>query len=103
MQIILSLKKTLEQNANDYFEKSKKLRRKIQGTKDIIAKFEAQIATLGKKQQVEEKRITTVKPKRQMEWFEKFRWFTTSEGFLCIGGRDATTNEVVIKKHTAPE
>lgn len=100
MQITLSLKKTLEQNANEYFEKSKKLRKKIQGTKDTIARFEAQIANLEKKQQLEEVRITTVKPKRQVEWFEKFRWFKTSDGFLCIGGRDATTNEVVIKKHT---
>jgi len=23
-------------------------------------------------------------------WFEKFRWFDSSDGFLVIGGRDAT-------------
>ena len=39
-------------------------------------------------------------PRRKSRWFEKFRWFFTSEGFLVIGGRDATTNELVIKKHT---
>ncbi|MBI4141988.1 DUF814 domain-containing protein, partial [Candidatus Woesearchaeota archaeon] len=28
------------------------------------------------------------------------RWFISSEGFLCIGGRDATSNEIIVKKHT---
>ena len=37
---------------------------------------------------------------RKQEWYEKFRWFVSSEGFLAIGGRDATSNEIVIKKHT---
>ncbi|MFT4311763.1 MAG: NFACT RNA binding domain-containing protein [Candidatus Woesearchaeota archaeon] len=38
--------------------------------------------------------------KRKREWYEKFRWFYASNGMLVIGGRDATTNEIVIKKHT---
>ncbi|MBI4140881.1 DUF814 domain-containing protein, partial [Candidatus Woesearchaeota archaeon] len=39
-------------------------------------------------------------PKREKKWHEKFHWFISSEGFLCIGGRDATSNEIVVKKHT---
>jgi len=39
-------------------------------------------------------------PEREKEWYEKFRWFVSSDGFLVIGGRDATSNEIVIKKHT---
>jgi hypothetical protein len=38
-------------------------------------------------------------PKRKSEWFEKFRWFISSDNYLVIGGRDATTNEIVVKKH----
>jgi len=34
------------------------------------------------------------------EWYEKFRWFISSDDFLILGGRDATSNEIVIKKHT---
>ena len=37
---------------------------------------------------------------RKREWYEKFRWFISSEGLLVIGGRDATSNEIVVKKHT---
>ncbi|MEM0075030.1 MAG: NFACT family protein [Conexivisphaerales archaeon] len=37
--------------------------------------------------------------KREKKWFEKYRWFVTSEGLLAIGGRDATTNSFIIRKH----
>ena len=36
------------------------------------------------------------------KWFEKFRWFTTSDGFLVIGGRDASSNEAIFKKYITP-
>ena len=32
-------------------------------------------------------------------WFEAYRWFLSSEGFLVLGGRDAKTNDAVVKKH----
>jgi predicted ribosome quality control (RQC) complex YloA/Tae2 family protein len=33
------------------------------------------------------------------EWYQKFRWFITSEGKLAIGGRDAQSNTILVKKH----
>src|SRR5664279_2995590 len=41
--------------------------------------------------------------KKELKWFEKLRWFLTSDGLLVIGGRDATTNEMVVKKHMEPK
>ncbi len=37
--------------------------------------------------------------KRRKEWYEKFRWFYTTEGKLAIGGRDAQSNTTLIRKH----
>ncbi len=99
MQITLNLKKKLEQTANEYFEGAKKARRKSETARGIVARFKKELEALEKKQAVEEKKVE-VKRTAPKEWFEKFRWFISSEGFLCIGGRDATSNEVVIKKHT---
>lgn len=105
MQIKLDLKKTVEQNAVTYFESAKKAKRKLEGAKKAILVTQAKLARL-------EEGIETVKAKKQeeqkfkerkKEWYEKFRWFISSEGFLVIGGRDATTNEIIIKKHTNPE
>lgn len=33
------------------------------------------------------------------QWYERFRWFRTSEGFLVLGGRNADQNEELAKKY----
>jgi predicted ribosome quality control (RQC) complex YloA/Tae2 family protein len=35
-------------------------------------------------------------------WYEKFKWFFSSNGLLVIAGRDAEQNETIIKKHADP-
>ncbi len=95
MRLTLDLRKSLEENASDYFDKAKKARSKISGAKKAILKASEQaknapVVTL-----------TRQAPKkiRKKAWFEKFKWFFASNEMLVIAGRDATTNEIVIKKH----
>jgi predicted ribosome quality control (RQC) complex YloA/Tae2 family protein len=38
--------------------------------------------------------------RRDEQWYERFRWFHTSDGFLVIGGRNADQNEDLVKKYT---
>jgi predicted ribosome quality control (RQC) complex YloA/Tae2 family protein len=33
------------------------------------------------------------------DWYERFRWFHTSDGYLVIGGRNADQNEEIVKKY----
>ncbi len=40
--------------------------------------------------------------KKRKRWFEKFKWFRSSQGFLVVAGRNASQNEMLIKKHTDP-
>jgi predicted ribosome quality control (RQC) complex YloA/Tae2 family protein len=106
MKIILDIRKSVEQNAESYFEKAKHARKKLEGAKKALSvslqKLEQERkdkeAALGKIKSDQEARDSKVS--RKQEWYEKFRWFLSSEGFLVIGGRDATTNEIIIKKHT---
>jgi predicted ribosome quality control (RQC) complex YloA/Tae2 family protein len=104
MRLILSTKKSVEKNAADYFEKGKKAKAKIEGLKTALKKFEQQKEKLLKEKETVIARIekTAAKPQREKEWYEKFRWFYSSEGFLCIGGRDATSNDIIVKKHAMP-
>jgi predicted ribosome quality control (RQC) complex YloA/Tae2 family protein len=37
--------------------------------------------------------------KRNEQWYEQFRWFHTTDGFLVIGGRNADQNEDLVKKY----
>ncbi|ELY47265.1 ribosome rescue protein RqcH [Natronorubrum sulfidifaciens] len=42
-------------------------------------------------------------PIRENEpWFDRFRWFHTSDGYLVIGGRNADQNEELVKKYLEP-
>jgi predicted ribosome quality control (RQC) complex YloA/Tae2 family protein len=36
---------------------------------------------------------------RRVAWFERFRWTITSNGFLAIGGRDASQNESLVRRY----
>lgn len=43
-----------------------------------------------------------IKPSRA-RWYEKYRWFITSEGYLAVAGKDASSNIALLKKYLEPE
>ena len=106
-ELVLDINKSIEENAAVYFEKAKKARKKLEGALETVekakVKLEEEKKKYEKKAAMEMEEKEKVKEKRKPEWYEKFRWFFTSSGFLVIGGRDATTNEIIIKKHTEKE
>lgn len=101
MEITLSIKKSVEENAEVYFEKGKKAKKKLAGAKEALVESRKKLEKLKKQEEQfwKEHEAKQEEKTRKKHWFEKFRWFYSSEGFLCVGGRDATTNEIVIKKH----
>ena len=102
MEIEFDLTKSVEENASKYFEESKKAKKKLEGAKKALAETKKKLDLLLKQEAefLEEQAQKLVKKEQKREWYEKFHWFISSEGFLCIGGKDATSNELVIKKHT---
>jgi hypothetical protein len=40
---------------------------------------------------------------KRKEWYEKFRWFRSSDGFLVVAGKDAVSNEVLVKKYAGQD
>jgi predicted ribosome quality control (RQC) complex YloA/Tae2 family protein len=106
MKITLDPKKSLEQNAQTYFEKAKQSKKKLEGARKAltVSLLKLEEEKKNKDEKLEkikhDQKKREAKQARKSEWYEKFRWFISSEGFLVIGGRDATTNEIVVKKHT---
>lgn len=98
-EVVLDLRKDIVKNAAEYFEKAKKSKKKIKGAEEAIQKWKKELDKLEKQVVEIEKSETGIKIQVLKKWFHKFRWFRTSDNFLVIGGRDATTNELVIKKH----
>ncbi len=93
----LDIRKTVPQNAQEYYEKVKKFSKKKEGAlkaiedtrKAMEKKAVAKAAKAGRKLQAS----------RKKHWYDRFRWFVSSDGFLVVGGRDADTNEEVFKKY----
>ena len=96
MRLILDITKSLEENAGQYYELAKKLRKKIERATTVIADVKTRMVAFEHEQQKQK----VQKPQRKKEWYEKFHWFSTSTDFFVLGGRDATTNETIVKKHT---
>src|SRR3989338_8730452 len=101
-RLTLDLTKGIEENASVYFEKAKRIKKKIEGAEAALNESVKKLQELElKKEKIIRKESKEREFKdRKKEWYEKFRWFVSSEGFLAVGGRDATSNEIVIKKHT---
>jgi len=95
MEVEINPFKSLQENANSYFEKSKKAKSKLKGLQAAMQQMRAKI----EKTSEQKKPQKSLERKRSKEWFEKFHWFYTSQnGLLCIAGRDKQSNELLVKK-----
>lgn len=112
MRFSLNLRKSLFENAAEFYEKSKRAKQKLEGTKTALKETLEKQANIGAKMRKAES-LEHIKPTEALEelerlkvkhkeWFEKFRWFTSSDEFLVVAGKDAVSNEVLIKKYCAP-
>lgn len=100
-KINIDPKKTIPENAEVYYEKSKKAKRKIKGALIAIEHTKKQLENMKNKKEVAMEHISIPKKrvKKNLKWFEKLRWFLTSDGILVVGGRDTNTNESIVKKY----
>ena len=81
----------LYQKGKDIGEKSKRAETALQETE---LQRDRRLKGLAKK----EAERSDAKPTKQF-WFERYKWFVTSSGKLVMGGRDAKTNDQLVKKH----
>ncbi len=102
-RISLNIDEPLQQNADRYYSQAKKIRRKLSGLKRAIENTQAKIKAVTRDTGLAEPRHKPPRKRRRLRWFEKFRWFHSTDGFLVVGGRDASTNEILIKKHMTPQ
>jgi predicted ribosome quality control (RQC) complex YloA/Tae2 family protein len=96
VELELNANLTVPQNAQRYYEKAKEMARKASGAKGALAITEELRAS---KAGPRKTRAAQVHRRRKPKWYERFRWFYSSDGFLVLGGRDADTNEEIYTKY----
>jgi len=99
LNVTLDYTKGLDANASDIYQRGKDLGEKAKRAKDALKESQAE---LEKRQKGFDKAkalaLTRAQPTKQF-WFERYKWFITSSGKLVIAGRDAHSNDNIVKKH----
>ena len=102
--LIIDPKLTIPENAENYYEKAKKAKRKTKGALIAIENTKKQLENIKAKKDIAMEKIDVPRKrvKKNLKWYEKLRWFISSDNILVVGGRDANSNENVVKKYLDP-
>ncbi len=95
----LDLKQSPHANAGVFYEKSKAAQAKVRSIQSAILETQHKRDALKVRPAEKQTSGIELRRRRNREWYEKFRWFFTSEGFLSVGGRDASSNETLLRRH----
>ncbi|NDB63546.1 MAG: fibronectin-binding domain-containing protein [Nitrosopumilaceae archaeon] len=96
-KIQIKAESSLPAIASTLYNEAKKQSAAIESIEALKRKNQKEIDKL-KLQSQETKKAVFFTEFRKKEWFERYRWFYTSDGFLAIGGRDSSSNSAIIRK-----
>ncbi|MFB6159763.1 MAG: ribosome rescue protein RqcH [Haloferacaceae archaeon] len=108
----------VEKNADRLYREAKRIEEKKAGAEAAIEETREELAAIEARREAWESQEEETETKDELEpeevdwltrsevpmrteehWYERFRWFHTSDGFLVIGGRNADQNEAIVKKY----
>ena len=97
-KIKINPESSLQSIASVLFNEAKRQSGAIKSIEQIKNKTKKKLEKLKNKTEVEMKEIL-VSEVRKKNWYERYRWFFTSDEMLAIGGRDAPSNSAIVRKH----
>ena len=97
-KIKINPKASLPTISSKLFDESKRKSAAIISIEKLKKQTEKKLEKEKKEVKVAEDSITYSEI-RKKNWYERYRWFFTSDGFLAIGGRDSSSNTAIIRKH----
>ncbi|MFB6108678.1 MAG: ribosome rescue protein RqcH [Haloplanus sp.] len=110
----------VEKNADRLYREAKRVEEKKEGALAAIEDTREELAAVEKRREEweagdeedededdEDREVdwlskSSIPLRSSEQWYERFRWFHTSDGFLVIGGRNADQNEELVKKYMDP-
>lgn len=101
--VSLEAGRTPREAAQALFEEAKRLRAKAAGARSALQETERRIS--GPSSGATSGASPIERPlahRARAHWFERFRWFISSEGAIVVGGRDAASNDLLVKRHLKP-
>jgi len=95
-EVALDFRKSVSENAEQKYDESKKIQEKLKGAQEAVVHTKHELETLKNTEVVEKKREVS---HGKQWWFERYRWFISTEGNIIVAGRDASSNDQVVKKY----
>ena len=115
--VTLDPREGVEQNADRLYREAKRVLGKKEGAEEAVADTRAELEALEKRREewnsggadatdadddaedIDWLDRRSIPVRTNEQWYERFRWFHTSDGFLVLGGRNADQNEDLVKKY----
>ena len=98
LEELVLIESNLPKLSSALFTRAKEMERGNIAIEQSKARLEAQIQEL-RNQTLSVRKKIIIKQQTSKEWYERYRWFITTDGLLAIGGRDASSNSAIIRKH----
>lgn len=97
--IELNIRKTIHDIINNYYSKIKRNREKLEIAKEELKKTFIKLENIEKEIRKKEEIDSIIVKIPSKRWYDKFYWFVSTNGFLILGGKDAQSNEILVKKY----
>jgi predicted ribosome quality control (RQC) complex YloA/Tae2 family protein len=97
-KIKIDPKSSLQAISSKLFDESKRKSGAIKSIEKLKKQTEKSLDKQKNQVKIAEESVTYSEI-RKKNWFERYRWFYTSDGILAIGGRDSSSNTAIIRKH----
>ncbi|EMA49073.1 hypothetical protein C448_01989 [Halococcus morrhuae DSM 1307] len=106
----------VEQNADRLYREAKRVVEKKEGAEEAVVETREELEAIERQrdeweagdvdddpdeesEDVDWLSRRSIPTRKNEQWYERFRWFHTSDGYLVIGGRNADQNEDLVKKY----
>lgn len=97
-RIQLSKNARIPSVASLLYSKAKELERGTKSIDNAKNKIMKELEKLKQRSEVAKKKVR-VQQQVSKEWFERYRWFVTTDGLFAVGGRDASSNSALVRRH----
>lgn len=91
--------KGVDANASDLYQRGKDVGEKAKRAKEALDQSREELARIQKGIDREKALAAERAQPTKQFWFERYKWFITTGGRLVIAGRDAHSNDNIVKKH----
>lgn len=99
-RVTLLLGQPVRASAQALFDEAKRLQGKAAGARAALADTEARLSRPTVASPQNAGAAPAARPgARAGRWYTRFRWFVSSDGLLIVAGRDAPSNDGVVRRH----